>query len=236
MTAQLLAFSLTSLLIIVVPGPDLILLLRNAARGGRPGASATAMGIMLGNAVLAAAAVAGLTALLTGSEVLYTAVRIAGAVYLAYLGVRSLVDFVRRGREGAVVSDGAVVADGAVAAEGAVVSDGAVRPAHPAPALTAVDRRGNFRQGLMSNLLNPKVAAFYLSLFPQFQLPGMSQLSQHLLLAGLFWSLALLWYILVVAVLGSVQRVLLRRDVQRGMSGVAGVALVGLGATLAARG
>ncbi|MFE9429271.1 LysE family translocator [Kitasatospora sp. NPDC006697] len=222
MTAQLLAFLLTSLLIIVVPGPDLVLLLRNAARGGQPVAAATAAGIMVGNAVLAGAAVAGLTALLTGSELLYTAVRLVGALYLAYLGIRSLIDFARQGRRATDSAD-----DSAAAAPGS----------HGRGSSTAavMDSGTSFRQGLMSNLLNPKVAAFYLSLFPQFQLPGMSELSQHLLLAGLFWLLALVWYIVVVTVLGAIQRILLRRSVQRGLSGVAGVALVGLGATLAAR-
>ncbi|MFE7592385.1 LysE family translocator [Kitasatospora sp. NPDC057512] len=220
MTAQLLTFVLASLLIIVVPGPDLVLLLRNAARGGRRGAAATAMGIMLGNAVLAGAAVAGLTALLTGSEVLYTAVRIAGALYLAYLGIRSLIDFIRLGRR---EDGGGDAAAAQPAGHGRGGADGA-------PATGA-----DFRQGLMSNLLNPKVAAFYLSLFPQFQLPGMSELSQHVLLAGLFWLLALAWYVVVVAVLGAIQRVLLRRKVQRGLSGVAGVALLGLGAAMGAR-
>ncbi|ARZ66156.1 hypothetical protein SMD11_0490 [Streptomyces albireticuli] len=217
MTTQLMAFAAASLAIIVVPGPDLVLLLRNAATAGRRGAAATATGIMLGNGVLAAAAVAGLTALLTGSQMLYTVIRVAGAGYLVYLGVRALTDFVRHHRR----HDDAATA----------------RQTTPEPA----DRRRHhtpgqaFRQGLVSNLLNPKVAAFYLSLFPQFTLPGMSTLTQHIVMAGLFWGLALVWYVVVVAVLGRVQSLLRRRRVQRGISGVSGVVLVGLGAALAFR-
>ncbi|MBH1933384.1 LysE family translocator [Streptomyces sp. AV19] len=206
MTAQLLGFAAASLAIIVVPGPDLVLLLRNAARAGRRGAVATAVGIMLGNAVLAAAAVAGLTVLLTGSQVLYAALRFAGAAYLVYLGGRALFELARGGG-----------------------SDDAPSPQPAAAAPQA------FRQGLVSNLLNPKVAAFYLSLFPQFALPGMPVLAQHAVMAGLFWGLALLWYVVVVAVLGRVQAVLRRRRVRRGISGVSGVVLVGLGAALALR-
>ncbi|KNB52925.1 LysE family translocator [Streptomyces caatingaensis] len=206
MTAQLLGFVAACLAVIVVPGPDLVLLLRNAAGAGRRGAAATAAGIMLGNAVLAAAAVAGLTALLTGSQLLYSALRLGGAAYLVYLGVRALADVVRGGRA----------------------------PATAGPATATAPSRA-FRQGLVSNLLNPKVAAFYLSLFPQFALPGMPVLAQHALLAGLFWGLALLWYVVVVAVLGRVQAVLRRRRVRRGVSGVSGVVLVGLGAALALR-
>lgn len=220
-TTQLIEFALASLVIIIVPGPDLVLLLRNAATGGRRGAAATAAGIMTGNGILAAAAVAGLTALLTRSELLYSVIRIAGALYLAYLGVRSLVEFTRHRRHPA---GGAGETHLAPAAPGGDGAGGLTGP------------RQQFRQGLLSNLLNPKVAAFYLSLFPQFVLPGLSTLSQHVVLAGLFWALALLWYLLVVAVLGRVQRLLLRRQVRRGISGVAGLVLVGLGATLALRG
>ncbi|WP_372407336.1 LysE family translocator [Streptomyces luteireticuli] len=209
MTAQLLGFVAASLAIIVVPGPDLVLLLRNAARSGRRGAAATAAGIMLGNAILAAAAVAGLTALLTGSQLLYSALRIAGAVYLVHLGGRALIDLVRARHDDAA-------------------------PTAPEPA-TAASSSQAFRQGLVSNLLNPKVAAFYLSLFPQFALPGMPTLAQHALLAGLFWGLALVWYAVVVTVLGRIQAVLRRRRVRRAISGVSGVALLGLGAALALR-
>ncbi len=217
MTTQLLGFIVASLAIIVVPGPDLVLLLRNAATAGRRGAGATAVGIMLGNAVLAAAAVAGLTALLTSSQMLYTAIRAAGAVYLAYLGVRALNDFFRHCGQH---SNGPAPAEQAMP----VPTGRQSRPTTQA-----------FRQGLVSNLLNPKVAAFYLSLFPQFTLPGMPTFTQHVILAGLFWGLALLWYIVVVTVLGRIQTLLRRRRVERGITGVSGVVLVSLGAALAFR-
>ncbi|MFD7234922.1 LysE family translocator [Streptomyces syringium] len=194
-----------------------MLLLRNAATAGRRGAATTAAGIMLGNAVLAAAAVAGLTALLTSSQTLYTTIRAAGALYLVYLGIRALIDFVRHHKQH---DDTPVTTD---------------QPT-PVPA-TPQSRLGTqaFRQGLVSNLLNPKVAAFYLSLFPQFTLPGMPTLTQHIVMAGLFWGLALLWYIAIVAVLGRIQTLLRHRRIQRGITGVSGVVLVGLGAALAFR-
>ncbi|MEV4738932.1 LysE family translocator [Streptomyces sp. NPDC049555] len=216
MTTQLMGFIAASLVIIVVPGPDLVLLLRNAATDGRRGAAATAAGIMLGNGILAAAAVAGLTALLTGSQMLYTALRIAGAVYLAYLGARALIDFVRHRKQ----------------------HDDDPSPMNQAQLLTGHRKKGAdqaFRQGLVSNLLNPKVAAFYLSLFPQFELPGVPTLTQHVIMAGLFWGLALIWYIVVVTVLGHVQTLLRRRRVQRGITGTSGVVLVSLGVAMAFR-
>ncbi|MDI2032631.1 LysE family translocator [Saccharopolyspora sp. TS4A08] len=204
MSAQLVAFVGACLAVIIVPGPDLALLLRNAAVAGRPGAAATAGGIMTGNTILATAAVAGLTALLEASGPLYNAIRLAGAAYLIYLGVRALISLTRRSEK----------PETAVAA----------------PSLASAQA---FRQGLLSNLLNPKVAAFYLALFPQFALPGMPTLAQHTLLAGLFCLLSLAWYVLLIAVLGRVQTWLQRRKVQRTITGASAAALITLGAGLA---
>ncbi|MEU6251425.1 LysE family transporter [Streptomyces sp. NPDC047043] len=99
--SELIGFVAASLAIIVVPGRDLTLLLANTARSGRRSGIATAAGIMLGHAVPAAAAVAGLTALLTASELAYAALRVIGALYLLHLGARALADFVRLRRNGA---------------------------------------------------------------------------------------------------------------------------------------
>lgn len=207
MTGQLLAFIGASLAVIIVPGPDLALLLRNAAVAGRPAAAATAGGIMTGNTILAAAAVAGLTALLRAAGPLYDVIRLVGAGYLIYLGVRALISLARR--------------------------KGEPRGAAGAPALPDIPAGQAFRQGLLSNLLNPKVAAFYLALFPQFVLPGVPALAQHALLAALFCLLSLAWYVVLIAVLGRVQAWLQRRNVQRTITGVSGAALLTLGAGLA---
>ncbi|MFJ4126500.1 LysE family translocator [[Kitasatospora] papulosa] len=151
---ELPGFIAASLVIIVVPGPDLTLLLANTARSGRRDGRATAAGIMLGHAVLASAAVAGLTALLAASQIGYTILRFAGAVYLIYLGAQSLADFVRLRR-----STAADTSPSRSAAE-------------PAPAAARRIVRTAFRQGLISNLLNPKVAVFYLALFPSSSCPA----------------------------------------------------------------
>ncbi|WP_165943722.1 LysE family translocator [Saccharopolyspora karakumensis] len=206
MSGQLLAFVGACLAVIIVPGPDLALLLRNAALAGRPAAIATATGIMTGNTILAAAAVAGLTALLQASGPLYNTIRLAGAAYLIYLGVRALIGLTRKAP---------------------------ARGAEEAPDRPNLPGRHAFRQGLLSNLLNPKVAAFYLALFPQFTLPGMPTLAQHTLLASLFCLLSLTWYVLLIAVLGQVQTWLQRRKVQRTITGASAAALITLGAGLA---
>lgn len=206
MVEQLLAFALTCVVVVLVPGPDFALVLRNAPRG--PGSAATtAAGIMVGNMILALLAVLGVTALLGASEILGTAIRIAGAAYLLYLGIRALREALAR-----------------------------TRGQLEAPGAPGTRRRfgGNspFLQGMVSNLLNPKVAVFYLSLFPQFNLAPLSSLAQHTLMACIFLLIALAWYVLLVHSLKKVTAVLARPRVHRIIVGGSGAVLVGVGGTI----
>ena len=205
MLEQLVAFVLTCLVVVVVPGPDFALVLRNAPRGPRAATTAAA-GIMVGNTILAALAVLGVTALLGASEVVGTGIRIAGAAYLLYLGLRAFVEaFARR-----------------------------AQPGQP-PALPAGRRPGAaspFVQGMVSNLLNPKVAVFYLSLFPQFNVAPFPPLAQHALMAGIFLLIALAWYVLLLSALKRVTGVLARPRTSRIVVGSSGAVLVGVGGTI----
>ncbi|MEU6251424.1 LysE family transporter [Streptomyces sp. NPDC047043] len=80
------------------------------------------------------------------------------------------------------------------------------------------------------------MAAFYLSLFPQFALPGLTTTAARTVLAGLFWIMTLLWFVPVLLLLARVEVVLRRPGVRQGLAGVSGVSLVGLGTALAVRG
>ena len=203
MVEQLMAFVLTCVVVVLVPGPDFALVLKNAPRG--PGSAATtAIGIMVGNTILALLAVLGVTALLGASEVLGTAIRIAGATYLLYLGARALLEAFDRPRS---------------------------RPRAPEPRFGF---RGNspFLQGMVSNLLNPKVAVFYLSLFPQFNLSPLPPLGQHALMAGIFLLIALAWYVVLVHALKKISTALARPRVNRIITGGSGTVLVGVGGTI----
>src|SRR2546421_4085309 len=86
-----------SALLIVAPGPDMVLVARNTLRGGRRGGIATGIGVTLGLLVWTAAATVGLAALLRASEPAFIGLKIVGSLYLVYLGVRSLWDAVRHG-------------------------------------------------------------------------------------------------------------------------------------------
>ncbi|TNM55837.1 LysE family translocator [Brevibacterium sediminis] len=215
MTGQLLAFAATCLVVIVAPGPDFVLVLRNTARAGRIGAALTAAGILTGLAVLGMAAALGATALLTTSATLSLIIRIAGGLYLIWLGLQSLRSWLRLRSERSAT---AVAVDPDARLE---VSSGT--------------RWSCFRQGLVSNLLNPKVVAFYLALFPQFELSPLSPATTHIVLAAAFWTLCLMWYIALVSLIGSIGTRLQRPKFARRIEAVAGSTLMALGGFVLAR-
>jgi threonine/homoserine/homoserine lactone efflux protein len=204
LTGPLLAFLGISALVIMTPGPDTAITIRNTLTGGRAGGLATALGIATGQAIWALATSAGIVALLVASEPLFLAVKYAGAAYLVWLGLRSLRAAFRP-----------------AAGQGAIA---AARPLTPG---------GAFSQGLVSDLSNPKMAAFFTSLLPQFVPPDAASFAGLILLGLLFSLLTFLWlasYTLAIARFGKVLR---RPAIRRALEGITGAALVGLGLKLA---
>jgi len=192
-----LAFLGVAALVIVTPGQDTALTIRNTLLEGRRSGILTAAGVSTGQAVWALATSVGLAAVLQASEPAFVAVKVAGAAYLVYLGLQTLVPALRRG---------------------------ASKP-------TA--RRGSsLRQGIVSNLGNPKMAVFFPSLLPQFAVkPSFGAL---LALGLVFCSMTLVWltaYAFAVAKAGDFLR---RSRVRRALDAMTGAVLVGLGLGLAA--
>ena len=199
------AFLGVVVLVIVTPGPDTALTIRSTLLGGRAAGLATAAGVAAGQAVWALAAAVGIAALVQASQPAFTALRLLGAAYLVLLGLQSLVAAVRGHRRAALD----------VAARGAGL--------RPAVAL---------RQGLLSNLANPKMAAFFTSLLPQFVVgPSFAPLfALGLVLCGL----TLVWlaaYAVAVARAGDLLR---RPRVRRAIDAGTGAVLVALGLRIAA--
>lgn len=195
--AAYLAFLAISLLVICTPGQDTALTVRNTLLGGRNAGVATAAGVSAGQAVWTLATSAGLAVILVASGPLFFAVRIAGAAYLVYLGVRSLLK--------------------------------AASPADQAPPRSV--RRGAFWQGLLSNLSNAKMVAFFISLLPQFAGPHPG----FAMLAALGLNFCLLTFAWLTGYAFAVERVkglLMRSRVRRAMDALLGAVLVGLGLKL----
>lgn len=198
---DLAGFLAVALVVVVTPGPDMALVLRNTLAGGRIAGLATSAGTCSGLVVHASAAALGLSALLLASSRAFTVVKLVGAGYLVFLGLRT---FLRAGRR---EPDGP--------------DTGSVRP------LTA------YRQGVMTNVLNPKVALFFVSLLPQFVQEGDGFIWRLLLLAGSFIAMGLVWLTAYTFALHSVGRYLRRGSIRTAIERVTGAALVALGMRLA---
>ena len=200
------AFLGVAIVVIVIPGPDTALTIRNTLLGGRRGGVLTAAGVSSGQAAWTLATSAGLAAILRASEPAFLVVKIAGGAYLAFLGAQALLAALRGGNGGSA----------AIAS-----SPKRLRP------------RSAYRQGLISNLTNPKMAVFFSSLLPQLTPNGDASFSALLGLGLVFCTLTLVWlaaYAVVVAKAGDFLR---RPSIRRSLEGVTGAVLVGLGLRLA---
>jgi threonine/homoserine/homoserine lactone efflux protein len=196
--AQLAAFLGVSAVVIVTPGQDTALTIRNTLLGGRSGGIATAAGVVSGQLVWALAASAGLSAVLLASAPLFMAIRIAGAAYLVLLGVQALV--------------------------------AAIRGAHRVDADAAPRRRrAPYRQGVLSNLGNPKMAVFFTSLLPQFG----SSFAAMLALGLVFATLTLVWLSAYAVAVAKATNFLQRSWVRRALDAATGLVLVALGLRVA---
>jgi len=204
---QLVAFLGIAVVVIVAPGPDTALTIRNTLGGGRRGGLATAVGVATGQAVWTVATSAGVAALLVASASAFTTLRLAGAVYLVWLGAQALWAATRGGGEAGRVGD-------------------VDRAQRLAPWVAC-------RQGVVSNLGNPKMAVFFTSLLPQFVPTGPVSFFALIALGFLFCAMTLGWlaaYAVVVARAGDILR---RLGVRRAIEAVTGLALLALGARLA---
>ena len=207
MIGSFMAFLGVSTIVIVTPGPDTAVTVRNTLLGGRLAGVLTALGISTGQAIWALATSFGVVALLVASEFLFQAVKYAGAAYLIYLGLHALIGAWRGGDS----------------------------PASAPLGGTARLRPGRaFVQGLMSDLGNPKMAVFFASLLPQFATPGEGLFAALMSLGLVFSLMTFLWLAAYAFVIAKAGEVLRRPTVRRWIEGVTGTLLVALGVRIAA--
>jgi RhtB (resistance to homoserine/threonine) family protein len=190
----------------MMPGPDTMVVLKNALTGGARGGGWACAGISVANFLQGTAAALGLGAVITRYRPVFETVKWLGAAYLVFLGVQAL--------RGAWRGDYEALDD--------------VRRAR-------ASRSRRFREGFLSNITNPKVIVLYLSVLPQFLTPA-STLGDSLLLAYTVAALGVVWQVLLLLFVHRVRAWLRRRRVRRSLDGVTGTALIGFGAALALEG
>ncbi|GGV91781.1 LysE family translocator [Streptomyces massasporeus] len=226
MISEVLTFSGVAAGIIVMPGADLAVVLRNALASRRAGL-ATAVGIVCGLALHTALAAAGLAALLLTSDLLFTTLKLVGAGYLLYLGGKALAACVRGPRPAPPPQEGD---------ENSAPSDGVGFGGGGGGALTVVAEKTGLRQfllqGFITNAANPKAPVLFLSLMPQFIPRGAPFVPMTLLLSAIVIVCGLLWFPSIAMVAASAGRFLSSPRAGRLIEGVIGVVLMFLAVML----
>ncbi|MCE2517152.1 MAG: LysE family translocator [Alphaproteobacteria bacterium] len=201
---QLITFMVAIAILTLSPGADTVMVTRNALRGGFKDGVITSFGICLGLFVHAAISGGGLALLLMGPCDYFALVKLAGALYLIWLGAQSLISGVR----------------------GTAASSPLDQGMRPVSALRSL------REGFLSNTLNPKTAVFYMAFLPQFIDPQGDLFWQAQRLAGVHFILAMAWQCVIAAMVDKAKQILTRPQVLRGFNSVIGVMLIGFGLTL----
>jgi threonine/homoserine/homoserine lactone efflux protein len=198
------SFVAVATVIVIVPGADMALVARNTLTGGRSAGLRTATGTLLGLGVHAGAALIGLSVVIAASATAFSAVRLVGAAYLVWLGLQTL--WRARNRSPRKIPD--------------------------EPDTKSSPRHAPLVQGILTNVLNPKLSVFFLSFLPQFVDGSRPATPQILVLTGTFVAMGAIWLGTYVVAVDQLSGVLTRPVVKRWLDRIIGTTLVGLGIRL----
>lgn len=197
-------FVVMSILLIILPGPDTGLVTKNTVTHGGKGGLQTVAGISCGLLIHTLAAVCGLSALIVKSAMLFSVFKYVGAIYLVYLGVTTLYAVLRKKESLA-----------------------------PVEAESKYRHKSAFLQGFLTNLLNPKVAVFFLTFLPQFLAAGSEPFFPFLMMGMTYTVLTIIWFLLYVYVIDLMSAWMKKPSTQRAVQGISGLVLLLFGMKLA---
>lgn len=198
-------FVIMSILLIMLPGPDTAITTKNTLAVGRAGGIKTLIGTCIALQIHTMAAVVGLSAIIVKSALLFSVFKYVGAVYLGYLGIKTLW---------------------------ALWKNKAAQATEKAGQSKYVSK-SCFKQGFLSNILNPKVAVFFLTFFPQFVDSGSNTFLPFLLMGLTYTILTLVWFLLYVFLLDQISVFMKRPKTQMVIEGITGSVLIAFGIKLA---
>ncbi|GBC63888.1 LysE family translocator [Desulfonema ishimotonii] len=207
MENQLWTYLIAITLLTMTPGVDTLLIIRNTTRGGLRDGAVSSVGICTGLFVHATVSAVGISVILLQSALAFSALKLAGAGYLVWLGLISL--------------------------RSALGNSDAPDLTRQNFVLRRFSARRSLTEGFLSNVLNPKTIVFYMAFLPQFIDPSRSALQQSLFLAGLHFAIAMIWQCLLASVVDQASGWLSHRRVRRTMDGLTGSVMMALGIRLA---
>jgi homoserine/homoserine lactone efflux protein len=203
-TEAILAYSLIALLSILTPGPAVLLAIRNGAAFGVQAAVWSSLGNVSGLLLLSATAMLGLGALLNSSALLFTMVKLLGAIYLFYIGVRHFLGY------------SSVI--------GETASGAAIVP----------PRWRLFREAFLLAATNPKPILFFTALFPQFLNTEVTLFPQFLMLTGIFMAISFVTLMAYAYTSTHTKRFLRNLIIVKRINRIVGVAFIAFGGALLA--
>ncbi|MGG0465108.1 LysE family translocator [Priestia aryabhattai] len=195
-------FVITCIFLIILPGPDTAVMTKNTLTAGKRGGFKTMIGICCALSIHTLTAIVGLSAIIAKSALLFSIFKYIGAVYLIYLGIKSL--WTLRNQETAET----------------VVEN-------------KYKNRSSFKQGFLTNLLNPKIAVFFLTFLPQFVNPGSHTFMPFLILGITYIVLTVMWYLFYIYLLNQISAFMKKPKIQKVIEGITGTILIGFGIKLA---
>ena len=204
---SVIAFTIAAFVLTITPGNDTVLTLRNSIAGNRASGFATMFGVCSGLIIHGAFAALGISVILMQSATAFQIVKIVGAGYLIFLGLQSIHTAWKSRKE----------------------------PVIDASVKTDVKQKGfarSFGQGILTNLLNPKVALFYLSFLPQFVRATDSHI-KPLFLASIHIVLGIIWLSIIILMINKLRKVLVNPKVKAATEAVCGIMLTAFGIKLA---
>lgn len=194
-------------LLTLTPGLDTMLIIRNSARGGWWDGAVSSLGICSGLFVHATISALGISLLLLQTAWAFTALKTVGACYLIWLGISSW--------------------------RKVIGNSGGFRFASPEIAQTSFSSWRSFREGFLSNVLNPKTIIFYMAFLPQFIDPVQKPLGQALMVAAIHFTVAMVYQCLLASMIDKARNWLEKPKIGRIFDSLTGSVMIYIGARLA---
>lgn len=195
-------FVITCIFLVILPGPDTAIMTKNTLTVGRQGGFKTMLGICCALSIHTLTAILGLSAIIAKSVLLFSIFKYIGAVYLIYLGIKSL--WTLRNKEKAETTTE-----------------------------NKYKNKSSFKQGFLTNLLNPKIAVFFLTFLPQFVNPESYTFMPFLILGITYIVLTVVWYLFYIYLLNQISAFMKKPKTQKVIEGITGTILIVFGIKLA---
>ncbi|MGG0657645.1 LysE family translocator [Rummeliibacillus pycnus] len=193
------------ILLILLPGPDTAIATKNTLTIGKKGGLKTILGTCCALLIHTFAAVVGLSAIIAKSAFVFSIFKYVGGAYLIYLGVKSFISMRKQKRDMEMLEEVEM----------------------------KYDDRSCFKQGFLTNLLNPKVAVFFLTFLPQFVDPKNHSFLPFVWMGLTYLALTAIWFIFYILLLNAIRTFMMKPQTQMVIEGTTGIVLVGFGIKLA---